>query len=103
MYSVTRGEVYKKKTASEIYERAKESGQNAALTSRDEKKDSSFNTKFNIPPGENAFLWLTYEQQLARTKGRYKYSTNLKTYDEAKAVEVKVRIRESRPIKGKDT
>ena len=72
--------MHEKETAQRIYNAAKERGENAGLTTQDKKKETSFNTKVNIPEGENAFFWLTYDQQLERSKSKYHYKTHLNTF-----------------------
>merc|ERR1711970_181772 len=79
---VTNGTVHEKEAAKEIYNDAKRKGQNAGLTSQSELRDTSFHTKVNIPAGEDAYFWLTYDHQLARTKSKYNYLTNLNTFGE---------------------
>ena len=51
-----------------------------------------------IPAGEEAFFWLTYEQQLSRKEGKYKYKTNVRPYEPVDNLELKVNIVESRDI-----
>jgi hypothetical protein len=94
---VTYGEVHGKAKAKQIYDDAKRRGENAALTTV-EKKDSSFNTKANIPSGKNATFWLTYEKQIARNKGFYSYSTKVRTFGEVTNFDLKINIKESRAI-----
>ena len=48
---------------------------------------------------EDAYFWLTYEQQLARSKSKYNYQTNLKTFRNVKNLEIFVKIKESRNLK----
>ena len=96
---MSHGSVHEKSKAKEIYERAKEEGQNAGLTTQSAKKDTSFNTKVNVPAGQDAYFWLTYEQQLSRTKSKYNYKTKLNTFGPVGRLEVFVNIRESRPLK----
>ena len=74
---VTHGEVHEKAEAKKIYNQAKERGENAGLTTQNKAADTSFNTKVNIPAGENAYIWLTYDQQLERSKSKYDYKTHL--------------------------
>ena len=51
-----------------------------------------------IPAGEEAFFWLTYEKQLSRKLGKYKYKTNIRPYEPVDNLELKVNIVESRDI-----
>ena len=70
---------------------------------KDPLKDTTFSTFVAIPAGEEAFFWLTYEQQLSRSYGKYKYKTNIRPYEPVDLVQVKVNILESRNIKKQKT
>ena len=95
---VTNGTVHEKEAAKEIYEDAKRKGKNAGLTTQSELRDTSFNTKVNIPARQDAYFWLNYEQHLARSRSKYQYLTNLNTFGDVEHLEVNVNIQESRPL-----
>ena len=69
------------------------------MTTQHEKKDTSFNTRVNIPAGEHAYFWLTYDKQLERSKAKYNYKTHLNTFGDVKNLEIIVKIAESRALK----
>ena len=93
---VTHGEVHEKAEAKKIYNEAKTNGENAGLTTQ--YLDTSFNTKVNIPAGEDAYFWLTYDHQLERSKSKYNYKTRLSTFGDVENLEIIVKIKESREI-----
>merc|ERR1712110_911636 len=95
---VTHGNVHEKKEAEKIYDEAKERGEHAGLTTQSKTKDTSFNTKVNVPAGEDAYFWLTYEQQLTRSKSKYDYKTRLNTFGNARNLEIIVKMKESKKI-----
>merc|ERR1712110_775633 len=95
---VTHGNVHEKKEAKEIYDEAKERGEHAGLTTESETKDTSFSTKVNVPAGEDAYFWLTYEQQLTRSKSKYDYKTRLTLYGNVKNLDIIVKMKESKEI-----
>merc|ERR1712110_374588 len=95
---VTHGNVHEKKEAEKIYDEAKERGEHAGLTTQSETKDTSFNTKVNVPAGEDAYFWLTYEQQLTRSKSKYDYKTRLNTFGNVRNLEIIVKMKESKKI-----
>ena len=57
------------------------------------------NPKINVPPGQEAFIWLTYEEQLSRSNSSYKYKTNFKTFENVENIQIFVKIHESRNLK----
>ena len=61
-------------------------------------QDTTFSALVAIPAGQEAFFWLTYEQQLSRKEGKYKYKTNVRPYEPVDNLELKVNIVESRDI-----
>merc|ERR1712176_577438 len=77
------GDVHETSTATQIFNQAVSQGQNAGLVQhqKDPLKDTTFSALVAIPPGEEAFFWLTYEQQLKRKEGKYKYTTNIRPYE----------------------
>jgi len=50
---VTNGTVHEKSEAQKIYNDAKSKGKNTGLTTQSEHRDTSFNTKVNIPAGQD--------------------------------------------------
>jgi len=106
--TVSTGDVHKEMTAAEIFEKAVENGYGAALTSKDPVepipyRDSTFSTIVNIPPGENAFIWLNYDIQLSRNRKHYDFSTNLFPYDAVDELEIRVDIEENEEIDSANT
>jgi len=76
-------------------------GQNAGIVQKekDPVRDTTFATTVAIPPGDEAFFWLVYEQQLSRSYSKYNYKTNIRPFQKVDLLQVKVNIMESRPIK----
>lgn len=66
-------------------------------------RDSTFSTIVNIPPGENAFIWLNYDIQLSRNRKHYDFSTNLFPYDAVDELEIRVDIEENEEIDSANT
>ena len=66
-------------------------------------RESSFATIVNIPPGENAFIWLNYDTQLSRNRKHYDFSTTVFPYDSVDEFEIKVDIDENRNIDSGNT
>lgn len=91
--------VHEKEEAKEIFKKAKINGENVGITSPAEKLDASFETRINVPSGEEAYFWLTYEQQLARSNAAYKYETNIITFGPVQQLDVFVHISESRNLR----
>ena len=89
-------------------EKAVENGLGAALTSKDPQdpipyRDSTFSTIVNIPPGENAFIWLNYDTQLSRNRKHYDFSTTVFPYDAVDELEIRVDIEENKEIDSANT
>ena len=57
----------------------------------------------NIPPGENAFIWLNYDTQLSRNRKHYDYSTTIFPYDAVDELEIRVDIDENKEIDSANT
>jgi len=87
------------------HEKAVENGLGAALTSKDPVlyRDSTFSTIVNIPPGENAFIWLNYDTQLSRNRKHYDFSTTIFPYDAVDELEIRVDIEENKEIDSANT
>ena len=86
--------------------KAVENGLGAALTSKEDPvsyRDSTFSTILNIPPGENAFIWLNYDTQLSRNRKHYDYSTTIFPYDAVDELEIRVDIDENKEIDSANT
>ena len=124
--AVSTGDVHIEKTATEIFlqeqgfpsftyhskwgydsyrtritlKKAVDNGLGAALTSTDSTpyRESTFSTIVNIPPGENAFIWLNYDTQLSRNRKHYDFSTTIFPYDAVDELEIRVDIDENKEI-----
>ena len=57
----------------------------------------------NIPPGENAFIWLNYDVQLSRNRKHYDFSTTIFPYDAVDELEIRVDIEENQDIDSANT
>jgi uncharacterized protein YegL len=106
--TVSTGDVHKELAAAEIFAKAVENGLGAALTSKDPQdpvpyRDSTFSTILNIPPGENAFIWLNYDTQLSRNRKHYDFSTTVFPYDAVDELEIRVDIEENKEIDSANT
>ena len=82
--------VHKEKEAKDIFDnnvgQPKEPTEGAI--SLHHQNNNSFLTKVMVPPGENLYLWIHYDQLLTRTNNQFSYQTHINPTDEIEQFEI---------------